>query len=406
MIVGRGELSLRRIDKIQDTRDLLSAAPKKLVFAHEASSGDTQIDLMSLNFPSSLTTSLLTNPSFESLLEANLRFYYRNMTLFSSARGVLIPDVAFECSNSNITFKGFTAFENEIFYGVIPFAVSPNTLYVDAKPINVSKSISGAETTFNVGEAYRVNEYPTQSSGAVKVFANGQLLYRNTNNSNVTLDRDYYEVPTQDGYGTVVEFNTPFGATTEITVISNYAFVDRPDFHLMQRFDVLAAQLESIAQQTGSTIDLTQFPNSLDLKAFGDRLVSAETSLNSLANIKYQIKEMTLNDTPASLDFNNLQNGLTYELTLVPFAQNVGNEGVFIDVIEPGGGVVFDDIGVDFIGATGTETRYKNGGLTKIFTAGASGTLAFSKTGSGIFLAGSYAILKELPNHVATTDWT
>ena len=406
MIVGRGELSLRRIDKIQDTRDLLSAAPKKLVFAHEASAGDTGIDLINLNFPTSLTATLLTNPTFESILEANLRFYYRNMTLFSSARGVLIPDVAFECSNSNVTFKGFTAFENEIFYAVIPFAVSPNTLYVDAKPINVSREIGGAETTFNVGEAYRVNAYSSQSSGAVKVFANGQLLYRNTDNSSVTLDRDYYEVPTQDGYGTVIEFNTSFGATTEITVMSNYAFVDRPDFHLMQRFDVLAAQLESIAQQTGSTIDLTQFPNSLDLKAFGDRLVSAETSLNSLANIKYQVKTMSTDDAAGSLTFNNLQNGVTYELFFVPFAQNGTNDGMFVDFVEPGGGFVFQGVGVDFVGSTGVETSYKNGGLSKIFTAGANGSLVCSKTGNGTFLAGSYAILKELPNHVATTDWT
>lgn len=280
-MIGRGVISLRKLNVVEGSEHALNVGERKIRFAHQASAGDPEIDLTNLNFPLSEITTMGGNPSARTLQECNLRFFSPNLSLFSTARGLLIPDIAYTCTNSKILFKGFTAYANEIFYGVIDHATSPNTLFVNAKPINVSRTIGAAQTLFNVGEAYQVNAFPNDRSGAIKVYANGTLLLRNTNNSSSTLDGAYYEIPSGDGYGTTIQFNVPFGAVTVVTVVSSYAYIDTPNFSLMQKMDVLAAQLESIAQQGSFTLDLTAFPNTMDLKAFGDRLIDVEPEIKT-----------------------------------------------------------------------------------------------------------------------------
>lgn len=278
-MIGRGTLSLRKADVLEGSRNAMSVGYKKIRFAHKCTGGETEIVFASLNFPAELSTVMPGNPSQTQLESCQLRFFSTNLTLTSSARGLLIPDLSYECQNSKIVLKGFTAYPGEIFYGLVDYVSSANTLFVDAKPINVSKTMGAAETIFNVGEAFQVNAYPGQSSGSVKVFRNRQLMYRNTGNSSSLLDKDYYEVPSTDGFGTTIKFNTAYGALVEVTVVSNYAYVDRPDFHLMQKLDVLATQLSSLATMTGHSLDLTSFPNTMDLKAFGDRLLFNEARI-------------------------------------------------------------------------------------------------------------------------------
>lgn len=284
-IIGAGNLSLRKTEIVEGSRNALNVGYKKIAFAHQASAGQTEIFLSNLNFPASLASTLVANPSPQTLSSANLSYFYRNMTLISTSRGVLIPDISFTANNNSIVFIGFSAFENEIFYGIIDYVSSPNTLFVDARPLNVSRTLGSTQTTFNIGEAFKVNAYPSESSGAVKVFVNGVLKFRNTNNSNVNKDRDYYEIPTSEGLGTTIEFNNPYGLPVEVTVISNYAYIDRPENHLLQKFDLLASQLQSIASQGGFSIDVSQFPNIMDLKAFGDRMLVAENAAKTSGKI-------------------------------------------------------------------------------------------------------------------------
>lgn len=307
-IIGRGDVSLRKIDVVEGTKNALSVGYKKIVFAHQANLNDTQINLASLNFPSSLANTLVANPSFRTLTECNLRFFYKNLLLFSTSRGVLIPDISFTATNNSILLNGIQAYQNEIFYGVIDYVSSPNTLFVDARPINISRAMGTVLTTFNVGESYQVNAFPNESSGAIKVFVNGVLKYRNTNNSSTVLDRDYYEIPATDGYGTTLGFNVAPGPSAQITVISNYAYVDRPDHHIMQKLDVLATQLQSIATQGSFTLNVSQFPNVMDLKAFGDNVLAYDSLLAS-ANTRLTSAESRL--TTEEIKSTNIETRLT-----------------------------------------------------------------------------------------------
>jgi hypothetical protein len=321
------------------------------------------------------------------------------MTLLSTARGVLIPDVSYTCTNTSINFIGLTALSGEIFYGVIDYVSSPNTLFVDAKPTNVSKTLNAGVKTFNVGEAFKVNSFPNDSSGSVKVFVNGALKYRNTNNSSTVLDRDYYEVPTTEGFGTTIEFNVALGTAAQVTVMSNSSYVDRPDFHIMQRMDVLAAQLTKLAQLTGQNIDLSAFPNAFDLSAFGSRLLSLEANKNKITKhfLATGIYQQTVNDVP-SLRFNNLTIGKQYQLTInmsasVPAGSNV-------QIWAKNNGSV---IGINQIQQTSSYAKSVNSAVS-VFTAEAT-SVTFDASVSNVancyLVSGStntYVILEELNN--------
>jgi hypothetical protein len=305
-LTGKGTLSLEKGRVIDSSERMLDYGYRKITFAHQSSAagGDDHIPLDSLQFPTGFQAQIQENPSAQFLLGMNLREFCHNMTLYSTARGTLIPDISYWCSNTKIHFNGFITQPNEIFYGVINHVTRPNTVFVDAVPINISRTLSLGQTTFVIGDPFRVNAFENESSGAVKVYVDGELKYRNTNNSDTTLDRDYYEVPTTEGLGISIEFNSPFGSDVEVTVVSNYAYVDRPNHSLLHRFDILATQLESIATQTGSSLDLSDFPNTFDIKAFGDRLLNAEQWLNSQGKVGDTISSFL-----TELQFQNERDG-------------------------------------------------------------------------------------------------
>lgn len=417
-IIGKGDVSLRKLDVIEGSKNTLSFGYKKIAFAHQANLNDTQINLSSLNFPSSLANTLVSNPSARTLAQCNLRYFYKNMLLFSTSRGILIPDISFTATNNSILLRNIQALQNEIFYGIIDYASSPNTLFVDARPINVSRAMGSTGTTFNVGESYQVNAFQDDSSGAVKVFINGVLKFRNTNNSSTVKDRDYYEVPSSDGYGTTIEFNTAPGASAQITVISNYAYVDRPDNHIMQKLDVLATQLQSVATQGNFSLNVSQFPNVMDLKAFGDRVLayetratSAETRLTSAetrltaAEVKNRVTrhQMTTSVTNAtsndivSLRFRNLTIGKVYRLVIQITGIVAANTTVSLTATN-------NAVTVGIASATmGTSTGTFRVSTENIFTAAATSVLFNAvATGVGCTLQGgstasdTFAVLEEL----------
>ena len=442
-IIGRGDVSLRKIDVVEGTRNALSVGYKKIVFAHQASLNDTQINLASLNFPSSLANTLVANPSFKTLTECNLRYFYKNLLLFSTSRGVLIPDISFTATNNSIILNNIQAYQNEIFYGVIDYVSSPNTLFVDARPINVSRAMGSVLTTFNVGESYQVNAFPNESSGAIKVFVNGVLKYRNTNNSNTVLDRDYCEIPATDGYGTTIQFNVAPGLNAQITVISNYAYVDRPDHHIMQKLDVLATQLQSIATQGNFTLNVAQFPNVMDLKAFGDnvlaydsllasantRLTNAETRLTTeetkstnvesrltAVEVKNRITKRQLAASitnvassldVASLRLSNLVVGRNYRLVINMSAQATINTTVSITATNNA-----VTVGMVSITNNASSTNIYRLSNTNVFTAAATTVLFnIAATGASTSVIGganasdTWVMLEELNNATVGTSF-
>ena len=55
--------------------------------------------------------------------------------------------------------------------------------------------------------------------------------------------------------------------------------------HILQKIDNLAGQLSSIATQGNFTLNTSQFPNIMDLKSFGDRLLNAESNAKTSGKV-------------------------------------------------------------------------------------------------------------------------
>lgn len=276
-LTGNGSLSIRR----QDVKEQKSIAIglKKLVMAHKATLGDTGINLTSLVTPSEMSSLGFTNPLSSEILAANLLFFRNNIKIVSSHKGLLMDYLSYTVdSGSRITFQGFTAEDGEIFMITFEDAAKTGVTMVDASAISSTGTLAVGSTDYNVGTPFEVNKYSSAQVGAVLVFRNGQIQFRNP--SNGTTGGNYREVDAGAGLGVIIRFNnSPTGVADNILVISNGLLAYRPDGSMMAVVETLAGQLDvqkaAIETLTGTPLGYGA-PNNVDLKAFGDRVLALE----------------------------------------------------------------------------------------------------------------------------------
>ncbi len=282
MITGNGLLSLRKKDL--ENQKTPTVGFRKTVFAHKASAGQTGFNLQNLTTPTELTANGFSQPSVGELQNANLLFYRNNLKLISSARGVLIDFISYTlASSTQINFLGFTALEGEIFYGVIDYNAQTGLKVVDASPIIATGTLAATQTDFNVGTPFKVGQYASYNVGAVLVYVDRVLQQRNTSNSSTSLDKDYYEVESGAGLGSIIRFNTSDpDVGREITVVSNGLLSERPDGSMMAVIESLSGYVDNItgvvAQLAGLTTSSVKgaAPTNVDLKNFGDKVYTLE----------------------------------------------------------------------------------------------------------------------------------
>lgn len=287
-LTGKNTLSLRKKD-VNEQRSI-AVGFKKLVFAHKASLGATGIDLGSLVTPTEMSSLGFVNASTADMLAAKLLFFNKNLTLTSSSRNLLMQDLSYTVkSNSRIEFQGFTALEGEIFVGVIDASARTGNNLVDARPIVATGSLAVSVIDFNVGTPFRVNHTPGSQVGEVVVYRNGMQQFRNVGNS-PTGDGNYYEVQAGNGLGTVIRFNSaPVSQPDNIMVISNGLIAERPDGSMMAVIESLAGQLDQVIPTVAALAGQpeTNFqgaPNNVDLKQFGDEVISQSSRIAALEN--------------------------------------------------------------------------------------------------------------------------
>lgn len=273
-LTGKGTLSLRKSEVLQQKK--AGTAYRRLVFAHKASAGETGITIGSLVQPSEMAALGFVNPSSSDILAANILFYKKNLTVISSARGVLMQDLSYTVPTSaRIEFQGFTALQDEIFTCLLETGVRDGVTVVDASPIVATGELSIGSTDFNVGTPFEVNKYNSQQIGAVLVFRNGQIQFRNP--SNGTSGGNYQEVNNGDGLSTVIRFNNaPVGQTDNI-VVWGHLLAERPNGSMMAAIESLAGQLDSMIPTLAALAGVPEStfqaaPNNQDLKAFGDKV--------------------------------------------------------------------------------------------------------------------------------------
>lgn len=290
---GKNSISFRKKD-LQDQRSI-AIGFKKTIFAHKATTGDTGITLSSLVTPSEMSSVGFVNPSASDIVNAQLFFYQKNLTLMSSLRGELIPYLSYTISSSNrIVFNGFTAADGEIFVGVIDFNAVTGTQVVDATFATATGTMAIGATDFNVGQAFAINQYPSQQVGAVLVFRNGQQQFRCIGN-NAANEGNYTEVDNGSGLGQIIRFVVAAPGPTEgdsILVVSNGLVAYAPDNSALQQIETLAGQIDDMIPTLAALAgvpesDFQSAPNNVDLKSFGDQVFNHESRLDVIEKYEY-----------------------------------------------------------------------------------------------------------------------
>lgn len=279
-VTGLGSVSIRKRDLTQQKQP--STAYKRLTFAHKATGGETGIDLGSLTAPTEMTSIGFSQASQIEICAAKLKLNRKNLTIHSSSKGVLQDWLSYEVvTNTQINFTGFTADAGEIFTFQVSHQPTTGVNIVDASPLVATGTLAAGTSEFNIGHGIEINKYSTQQVGAVTVYIDGVLQYRNVNNATAapSADGNYQEIGGGAGLGSILKFNNTSGSDRAIVVISTGLMVNNPDDSRDQALESLAGQVDAVittlADAAGVPEDTFQTaPNNIDLRAFGDRVNS------------------------------------------------------------------------------------------------------------------------------------
>lgn len=286
-ITGKSVKSLKKQDLINQKSP--AVAFRKISFAHKATLNDTGFNLTTLNPPSELTSNGFSQPSGSELAAISLQFYAKNLTLTSAARGLLVPFQDYTIGgNQQINFlPNFgNALADEIFYGVIDPVAKTGSLVADTNFILKTGTLSAGATDFNVGGSWKTNINPTQQLGAVSVYLDGVLQFRNAGNATAapSADGNYQEVDNGSGDCTLIKFNIADNLNDRVCmVMSNAISVVRPDGSVNDSIEKIQGSLDTViatvADLAGvATTNFNAAPTTPQLKQYGDRVIALETN--------------------------------------------------------------------------------------------------------------------------------
>lgn len=287
-ITGKNTLSIRKRDVAEQKS--IAVGFKKTQLAHQATLGETGIDLTALSVPSDMSSLGFTNPSTSDILAAKLFFYRKNFTLWSSAKGTLAQDLSYTINaNDRIVFRGWTADADEIFIGTLDHNPKTQLQVVDASPVIATGVLAATDTDFNVGTPFEVNKYDTAQVGAVTVFLDGLQQFRNTDNQAAPADGNYYEVDPGGGAGVLIRFNTAHPTNDRsVLVMSTGLLAEKPTASMIAEVERVQGQIDAMVPDLAilASVPETNYqaaPNNIDLKQFGDRLLALEDQFHGTA---------------------------------------------------------------------------------------------------------------------------
>jgi len=259
---------------------------KNIAFAHQfAAAGETFIPFNSLLTPPAWSESGLVNPTANALLGANLQAFRPNVTVSSSARG-LIQKEEYIVHNNRIEFKNIVSLINEVFEVECADIMITGNLIVDTTRIRVEDTLDPGEDEFPIG--YEVNTMDED----IIVFRDGQQMFRDDNNAGDNSGNYYYIDPTNSGKSSLIKFNIPAGLVADaILVVSIGHIVDAPNVSTFAQIDYLAGQLDAIVPTVAANAGVPESnfranPNRIDLRQFGERLIRIEADAGKLGDVK------------------------------------------------------------------------------------------------------------------------
>jgi len=280
--------SLKKQTSLDNNRPMYGA--KTIFLAHEATLGDTGIDLANLSMPTSLYDKGYRNPSQKEIEELNLSFYSAYLKIVSTTKNELMKVSYDVVSGTQINFDGWTADSGEIFEMTFASPPMDGTQYFDARPLVKTYLLPEGETDVIVDD-FELNKFPDYQLGAVMVQRAVSGLpatqLRNVGNS-PTGDGNYYEVAGVAGVSKVIRFNTAAGVGGDIAIVTSIgSLVQAPQQTFLSYIETInGAQqkvIDALVALGYSRDSFEAMPNSVDLATFGQRVYDIENKEVSVA---------------------------------------------------------------------------------------------------------------------------
>jgi hypothetical protein len=301
--IAKASISFSKKD-LQKSR-VPPVAFRNVAFYHKATVSDLIINLLSLNFPSSEMPTAVQATADE-LSGARLSINKKNLSLVSSAKGQLIQGLDYIVVDSMTIvligpYDSIGAEIDEIFVGTINCAPVSDLVVASAKNVTRSYTLAVGQTTLNLAQEYQVNIFPNENIGIIKIFVNGVLANRNTGNSSVTLDKDYYEVDSGNGFGTTVIFNVA-PSSTAYDIVVDFGVMAITDNNAIGTIESLTGSIKKLADDVAVMAGTTASdyynasPSEVERRVFGDMVLEHEADITDL-----QANKANLNGNNAQL---------------------------------------------------------------------------------------------------------
>lgn len=282
-IQGKNVLSYKK--KNLDSN--IYSGAKTITFAHEfLNAGEDAIPFSTLVTPAEWTESGLVNPSGASLLAAQLQAFKSNVTVTSSARG-LIQKSEYVVNNSNIYFKNITSLANEVFEVEVADVLITGNRVVDMRVIRVEGELPHGTTDFSIGYQLDINKEE------IIVFRDGVQMFRSDDNDSSGATGNYYYLDTDgDGKSNTIRFFESAVGVEAILIASTGGIVDSPNVSTFQQIETLAGQIDQMVPTLAALAgvpesDFQSAPNYVDLKNYGSRLINTEIRLDNIEDKFY-----------------------------------------------------------------------------------------------------------------------
>jgi hypothetical protein len=283
-LTGKSSKSLRKKDLINQKSPAIGI--KSLMFAHEATLGDAGFNLSDLNVPTSMLIVGFVQPTVAELSSASLKYYRKNLRLVSVSRGPMNDYLDYTVDSNyqiNFTTAFGTALASEIFIGYIDPVVRTGNLVADVEFILETGTLAAGYTDISIGKSFKTNLYPTKQCGAVTLYIDGQIQFRNYGNATAApaADGNYQEVDNEAGECTLLSMNSTDTADRAYLVISSATTVIRPDGSVLDIIEKQQATIDKLVEEVAVLASLPESdfqvaPTQPVLKQFGDRVIALE----------------------------------------------------------------------------------------------------------------------------------
>jgi hypothetical protein len=290
---------------------------KNLVFGHQfASAGETVIPFDALVTPTDWPQAGLVNPTSQTLLAAQLQVFKDNITVTSSARGI-IQKSEYVVRANQIEFLNIESLANEAFEVEVADLMITGNLIVDLQTIRIQGEMQDGETDFNLGYDFDVIKEE------VIVFRDGIQMFRADNNDSSGTTGNYYYVDDDgDGRSQIIRFFEPAVGVEPVLVATTGGVVDPANVSTFQQIESLQGQLDAVIPTVAALAGVpeTNFragPNNVDLKTFGDLLLQLKADAGKVGDVKTSMLteaqfQAQHNDTWVLMDGRGV-GGSTYE---------------------------------------------------------------------------------------------